>query len=61
MSHPHDGHYEAPNGDPIPFYRADQRVICEVCKLPYGEWLTHKTDPREPCLTVLCDGQRVKL
>lgn len=57
---PHwDGEYEPPDdGAPIPFYRCDGRLICWDCWRPYS---THPCDPREECLTVLCNGWRVKL
>lgn len=53
-----DGYYEAPNGDEIPYYRCDGGLICWDCWKPYN---LHPCDPREECLTVLCNGQRVKL
>lgn len=55
---PWDGWYEAPNGDLIDFYRCDGRLVCDTCEKQYRD---HPDEPREPCLTVLCNGQRVKL
>lgn len=53
-----DGEYEAPNGEHIPYYRCDGNLICFDCWTPYN---THPSDEREECLTVLCNGWRVKL
>lgn len=53
-----DGYYEAPNGDLIDFYRCDGRLVCAGCGRQYRD---HPDDSREPCLTVLCNGDRVKL
>ncbi|MDQ1584508.1 MAG: hypothetical protein QOF36_2562 [Microbacteriaceae bacterium] len=58
LAPPYDGEYEAPNGDLIPFYRCDGRLICFDCWQPYSH---HPCDEREECLTVLCNGWRVKL
>jgi hypothetical protein len=55
---PSDGYYDAPNGDEIPFYRCDGKLICFDCWKPYN---VHPSDEREECLTVLCNGWRVKL
>jgi hypothetical protein len=55
---PSDGYYDAPNGDEIPFYRCDGKLICFDCWKPYSD---HPRDEREECLTVLCNGWRVKL
>lgn len=55
---PSDGYYDAPNGDEIPFYRCDGKLICFDCWKPYS---AHPSDEREECLTVLCNGWRVKL
>jgi hypothetical protein len=57
---PHwDGAYEPGDGGPdIPFYRCDGRLVCWDC---WREYSDHPRDPREECLTVLCNGWRVKL
>lgn len=39
-------------------YRACCRTICERCGREFGD---HAWDPREPWVTILCDGRRVKL
>lgn len=53
-----DGEYDSPGGDPIPYYRCDGALICWDCWRPYTE---HPNEPREECLTVLCNGWHVKL
>lgn len=58
LSQPRDVCYELPNGDLIPFYRCDGLLVCWDCWRPYSD---HPSDEREPCLTVLCNGWRVKL
>jgi hypothetical protein len=60
VTEPHwDGEYDPPDGGlPIPFYRCDGRLICWDCWRPYSD---HPCDKREFCLTVLCNGWRVKL
>lgn len=40
------------------WYRAGGTVVCEVCGWEYRD---HADDPREPWMTLLCDGRRVKL
>lgn len=40
------------------FYRASGDVRCDGCGMPYS---MHAHDPFERWLTVLCNGQRVKL
>jgi hypothetical protein len=39
-------------------YRACCRTICARCGREFGD---HAWDPREPWVTILCDGRRVKL
>jgi hypothetical protein len=53
-----DGWYEAPGGQHIPYYRCGGGLVCWDCWRPYGD---HPSDMRERCLTVLCNGWRVKL
>jgi hypothetical protein len=40
------------------WYRASGRCVCLLCGEDYDH---HADDPREPWLTMLCGGQRVKL
>ena len=40
------------------FERADGDVECHLCRLPYFE---HPRAPEAECLTMVCDGRRVKL
>ena len=40
------------------FYRASGLCTCKVCGRLYYD---HKSCPTDPWLTVLCNGQRVKL
>lgn len=46
-----------PEPDPDDWYRAGN-CICEICGDDYHH---HAVDPRDPWLTLLCDGSRVKL
>lgn len=48
-------------GEPVPEEddgRASGNVVCEACGETYYR---HPEDPREPWMTLLCGGRRVKL
>jgi hypothetical protein len=47
-----------PEPDPDAWYRAGTWTVCKACGEPY---VKHATDPRDPWLNILCNGDRVKL